>query len=155
MKFGTREDIEAPVDFVFEQMTDFQAIERAAMRRGAEVQRVDDMTVKGPGMAWDAMFELRGRKREVTLELAEYDPPNRLVISSRSPGLGGTVVFELVPLSRARTRVTMDVELEPTNLSAKLLVQSMKLARKSLMSRINERMAVYSTEIEQRFKRSA
>ena len=113
MKFGTREDIEAPIEFVFEQMTDFKAIERAAMRRGAEVQRVDKLTQKGTGMMWDAAFELRGKTREIKLELTEYDPPNGLVMASRSAGLGGKMTAELVALSRTRTRVTMDVELEP------------------------------------------
>lgn len=155
MNFGTKEDIEAPIDFVFEQMTDFKAIERAAMRRGAEVQRVDKLNEKGVGMMWDAAFELRGKTREIELELTEYDPPNGLVMSSRSSGLGGKMVVELVALSKTRTRVTMDVELEPKNLTAKLLVQSLKLARKSLMSRMSERMAVYSAEIERRYRLTA
>ncbi|MEQ8294545.1 MAG: SRPBCC family protein [Roseovarius sp.] len=155
MKFGTREDIEAPIEFVFEQMTDFKAIERAAMRRGAEVQRVDKLNHKGVGMMWDAAFELRGKAREIELELTEYDPPNGLVMASRSAGLGGKMKAELVALSRTRTRVTMDVELEPKNLTAKLLVQSLKLAKKSLMNRLNERMAAYSKEIERRYKQTA
>ncbi|MEQ8899145.1 MAG: SRPBCC family protein [Roseovarius sp.] len=155
MEFGTREDIEAPIGFVFEQMTDFKAIERAAMRRGAEVQRVDKMSGKGVGMMWDAAFELRGKTREIELELTEYDPPNGLVMASRSTGLGGRMVVELVALSKTRTRVTMNVELEPKNLTAKLLVQSLKLARKSIMSRLNERMIAYSNEIERRYKQTA
>lgn len=155
MEFGTREDIEAPIAFVFEQMTDFKAIERAAMRRGAEVQRVDKMSGKGVGMMWDAAFELRGKTREIELELTEYDPPNGLVMASRSSGLGGKMVVDLVALSKTRTRVTMNVELEPKNLTARLLVQSLKLARKSIMSRLNERMIAYSNEIERRYKQTA
>lgn len=155
MKLGTKEDIEAPIDFVFEQMTDFKAIERAAMRRGAEVQRVDKMSGKGIGMMWDAAFELRGKIREIQMELTEYDPPNGLVMSSRSTGLGGKLTVDLVALSKTRTRVTMNLELEPKNLSAKLLVQSLKLARKSIMSRLDDRMAAYSNEIERRYKQTA
>ncbi|KRS16740.1 SRPBCC family protein [Roseovarius indicus] len=155
MNLGTKEDIEAPIEFVFEQMTDFKAIERAAMRRGAEVQRVDKMSGKGEGMMWDAAFELRGKTREIEMELTEYDPPNGLVMSSRSTGLGGKLVVELVALSKTRTRVTLNLDLEPKNLAAKLLVQSLKLARKSIMSRMNERMIAYSNEIERRYKQTA
>lgn len=155
MKFETREDIEAPIAFVFEQMTDFKSIERAAMRRGAEVQRVDKLTRTGPGMAWDAAFDLRGKRREISLELTEYDPPNGMVFVSRSPNLSGRMVVELVSLSPGRTRVGMEVELEPKNLSAKLLVQSLKLARKSVTKRIDDRMAAYAADIEQRYRRSA
>ena len=57
MKFSTNEDVEAPIDAVFEMLCDFESFERAAMRRGAEVQRVDQLVAPGVGMIWDAVFE--------------------------------------------------------------------------------------------------
>lgn len=155
MKFSNRQDIEAPIAFVFEQLTDFPAIERAAMRRGAEVQRIDSLTGKGPGMTWDARFEFRGKPRELQLELTEYDPPNGLSMSSQSTNLDGHIVAELVALSRTSTRLTMAFDLHPRNLSGKLLVQSLKLARKNLSSRVQGRLAGFATEIGERFQRGA
>ena len=155
MKLDTIRDIEAPIDFVFGQMSDFRAIERAAMRRGAEVQRTDDLTRTGPGMTWDASFEFRGRTREIRLELKEYAPPEGMIFATRSPSLSGRFAVELVALSRRSTRVKVDMKMQPETLSGKLLVQSMKLARKTLTSRMENRMAAYATEIEQRFRRSA
>jgi len=155
VKFGTKQDIEAPIEFVFAQITDFKLIERAAMRRGAEVQRIDSLTGNAPGMAWEAKFEWRGKTREVALKLTKYDPPNGLVMGLLSPNLEGVMLAELVALSRARTRVALDLDLEPRTLSAKLLVQSMKLARKTLLNRMQQRMASYAEEIERRYKQSA
>lgn len=154
MKFATTVDVDAPIEFVFDQITDFKGLERAAMRRGAEVRRVDGLSAQGPGMAWDARFELQGRTREVQLELTEHDPPKGLVFASRSPSLGGRMAIDLAALSHTRTRVAMDVELHPNNLSARLLVQSLKLARKGLKSRVDERLATYSGDIEARYRRS-
>ena len=155
MKFNTREDVEAPIDFVFQQVSDFESFERSAMRRGAEVQRVDNVHKPGPGMAWDATFKMRGKKRDVMLELTEYDPPNGIVLSSRSPSMGGTMQMELVALSRTRTRMAMNVELKPKNLTARLLIQSLKLARKNLSKKLNDRFAGFAADIEEKFKKSA
>ena len=44
MRFTTKQDIEAPLDFVYNTMIDFEAWERSAMRRGAEVERTDTLT---------------------------------------------------------------------------------------------------------------
>ena len=49
MKLSSRQDIEAPVAFVFDALNDFQAWERAALRRGAEVARTDKMNVTAQG----------------------------------------------------------------------------------------------------------
>ena len=57
MKFSTKEDIDAPIDAVFEMLCEFDQFERAAMRRGAEVQRVDQLAEPGVGMLWEAAFD--------------------------------------------------------------------------------------------------
>lgn len=155
MQFQIKQDIEAPIDFVFQQMTDFKSFERAAMRRGADVQRVKDGKEGGVGTAWDARFKLRGKDREVQIEITECDSPNRLVVSSRAPSMGGDMVVELIALSRNRTRVDSNVKLAPKNLTAKLLVQSLKLARKNVSHRLNDRLAAYAVEVEARYKTSA
>lgn len=155
MKFSAKEDIEAPIEFVFEQITDFTSFERSALRRGAEVQRVDNLTRQGPGMQWDASFKYRGRIREVNIELVSLDPPNGMVIGSRSTSMGGEMVVELVALSRGRTRMSVELEMHPKNLSARLLVQSLKLARNTLNKRFRKRVATFAEDIEERFKKSA
>lgn len=155
MKFSAREDIEAPIDFVFEQVTDFQAFERSALRRGAEVQRVDALPEPGVGMAWDASFKLRGKMREVKMELTDIDPPNGLTLSSRSKTMGGDMVVDLVALSRARTRLNVALQLRPMNLASRLLVQSLRLARSNLTTRFQTRTAEFARELEDRFVRTS
>ena len=49
MKFSTRTDIAAPVEFVFAQLSDFPGFEAAARRRGAEVTRLDTLAAPGRG----------------------------------------------------------------------------------------------------------
>ncbi|MFK7940783.1 MAG: SRPBCC family protein [Roseovarius sp.] len=153
MQFSAKEDIEAPIDFVFEQLSDFQSFERSALRRGAEVQRSDGKRNVGIGMAWDASFKLRGRRRDIKLELTEYDPPNTMVLTSRSPNMAGDMSIDLVALSRGRTRMSLEIDMKPKTLSARLLVQSLKLARNSLNKRFRKRVAEYAEELEDRHKK--
>jgi len=155
IKFSTREDVEAPIGYVFDQMSNFHAIERSALRRGVEMQRIDKMTRIGPGMAWDVAFTLRGKQREMQAKLTEFDPPNGLRVESKSQTMGGQLFVDLVALSRGRTRMSMEIELKPKTLSARLLIQSLKLARSNLSRRFRDRVAGYAKHLEERYKAQA
>ncbi|KIN62400.1 DNA polymerase III subunits gamma and tau [Sulfitobacter noctilucicola] len=155
MKFSTNEDIEAPIDAVFEMLCDFEGFERSAMRRGAEVQRVDRLPKPGVGMTWQARFDLRGKRREMELEMVTFDRPNEIVLESTSPGMLGTTSFELIGLSRSRTRVRVELEIKPLTLSTRLLVQSLKLAKNSLTKKFKLRIAEYAKGMEDRYSRQA
>ncbi|MCX7558567.1 SRPBCC family protein [Sulfitobacter sp. F26204] len=155
MKFSTNEDIEAPIDAVFDLLCDFEAFERSAMRRGAEVQRTDQLSVPGVGMTWQAAFHLRGRQRQMEVEMVSFERPQEIVLESTSPGTLATTSFELIALSRSSTRVKVEIEIKPLNLSARLLVQSLKLAKKSLTKKFKLRVAEYAKNLEDRYKRQA
>jgi len=152
MKFSSHEDIEAPIDTVFEAITDFPAFERQALRRGAEVQRSDSLAQPGPGMTWDAAFMLRGKRREIKIELARMDRSNGVLADARSPNLKMQFEVDLVALSRNRTRLSVNLALEPKTLAARLMLQSMKLARKTLTRRFRKRVAEFATDVENRNK---
>ncbi|MGR3291793.1 MAG: SRPBCC family protein [Paracoccaceae bacterium] len=129
MKFSTRQDIEAPIEYVFGRTTDFDALERQALRRGIEVDRADNLNCTGTGMRWIVIFPYRGKSRKISGELTEFDAPNLYLIQSVSGGVEADFDVEFLPLSRNRTRVIVGLQLSPKSLSARLLVQSMKLAR--------------------------
>lgn len=155
MNFSAKEDIEAPIEYVFAELSDFQAFERSALRRGAEVQRVVDKPQPAVGIAWDVSFKLRGKPRELQMELTGYAPPQGMVLSSRSPSMGGSLTVDLVALSRNRTRMGLDIDLQPKTLSSRLLVQSLKLARSNLTKRFRLRVANFAKDMEDRYKRQA
>ncbi|MGJ8545878.1 MAG: SRPBCC family protein [Sulfitobacter sp.] len=155
MKFSTKEDVEAPIDSVFDMLCDFESFERSAMRRGAEVQRADAMTAPGVGMAWDVAFDMRGKRREMRLEMVTFDAPNEMELEAVSTGIISHMSFELVALSRSRTRVLTVLDLKPQNLSARLLVQSLKLAKSSLTKKYKLRVAEYAKTMEERYNRTA
>jgi len=153
MIFSAREDIEAPIEFVFSQVSDFEQLERRALRRGAEVERTDTLTAPGPGMGWRMAFTLRGKKRKMKVEMVSYDPPNVMRFHSNSPNVSIDTIVELLALSRGRTRLSFEADVHPKNLGARLVLQSLKLAKSSVTRRFEQRIATYARELEDRYSR--
>ncbi len=153
MKFSTKEDIEAPVEAVFDMLCNFESYERAAMRRGAEVQRVDDLALPGIGMKWQTTFELRGKRREMEIEMIRFERPTEMILESRSTSVVALMTLELMALSRSRTRILVALDIKPQNLSARLLVQSFKLAKTSLTKKYKLRVAEYAKSLEERHEK--
>lgn len=152
MKLATREDIEAPIEAVFEKLSDFDGFERAALRRGADVVRTDSLGVPGPGMAWSAGFDFRGRDRKADITLNEFDPSNSMAFLVHSSGLDIDLVVELVAMSRVRTRMNVTVDATPNTIPARLMLQSLKLARGNVVKRFRRRVGEFAADIEERCK---
>ncbi|SLN47663.1 Polyketide cyclase / dehydrase and lipid transport [Aquimixticola soesokkakensis] len=151
MKFSTRQDIEAPIDYVFGQITDFSAFERQALRRGIRVKRKQDTLVAAVGLAWSIRASFRGAVREVETEVATYDPPNAFSLTFHSAGLSGVLEVDVVALSRTSTRVTVGLDVRPQTLSARLLLQSVKLAKSSVQKRFDTRISDLAATVEERY----
>ena len=71
-----------------------------------------------------------------------------MLISNESYGLSGDVVVDVVAPAPKRARLMLSVELEPKNLSAWLLLQSMRFAKESLGGKRKARIRNLATNIE-------
>jgi uncharacterized protein YndB with AHSA1/START domain len=155
MKLTTRQDIEAPLDFVFAQLTDFEQFERMAMRRGAEVERTDRLIAAGPGMGWRLKFHFRGKPRKVHLRFTDAEPGQFLLFAVDGEMIDGTGRGEMMSLSARRTRLTITVEIHPKTLAARLMVQSMRLARGRVQRKFDNAAAKLTALIEDRWAAAA
>jgi len=153
MEFNTRQDIEAPIAFVFEQVTNFASFEKQALRRGAEVQRRDALGQPGIGVGWDITFSFRGKDRHISAEITEFDRPNGYRIQSVASTIDADLVVDLLPLSKGRTRLTVTTTLSAKNLGAKLMLQSLKVAKSSLNARFRKRVEKFAMEVADRHTR--
>ena len=154
MEFSATEDIAAPLERVFAEASNFGAIEQSLRRRGIDVARRTSGSASAVGMTWEAGFPFRGRHREATVTLTQYVPPGSLAFQTVSSGLHALTRVDLAALSPGRTRVSVVVELMPRTLSARLLVQSMKLARANLAQKFRTRAADYARDLEDRLGRT-
>lgn len=147
MKFSTREDIDATIDTVYKAVTDFDGFERQMLRRGIDVTRDETVPVDAPGATWNACFTWRGRAQELAAELVAIEENECFAIKSRTGGIVCMGVVDLVPLSKSRTRLLVSLDLKPTTLSARLFIQSLRLAKGSLTRRFKSRVAEFASGI--------
>ena len=155
MKFSTKEDIEAPIDYVFARVTDFNGFERQALRRGADIKRIDEGVQPTVGAAWQVAFKFRGKDRKMKATIAQMDVPTVLQIDTAANGITGESLIELVALSRNRTRLSVTLDLSPQSLTARLLLQSLKLANNNLTRKFKMRITDFAEDVETSYGKSA
>lgn len=155
MNFTASEDIDAPVEAVFREVTDFAAFERAARRRGAELRRTDGPSASGVGLCWHARFTLRGRPREADVTVVSYEPPRELVLEARSHAIDGCMRVDLVALLAARTRLGVDLTLTPRGIAGRVMMHPFKLMHASLARRFRLRVAEFAMDTGTRFRSRA
>ena len=152
MEFNARDDIEAPIDYVFDQVTDFQSFERSIMRRGGDVERLRGGDEAVVGTRWQVKFRMRGKERSVAAELVQVDRPNGVTIDVTSPSADGAMVVELVALSRARTRLIVSANVGAKTIAAKLLFQSIRFARAKTERRFKSMVSGFAEDVEARYR---
>lgn len=150
MEFSAKEDIEAPIEQVYAVISDLDAVERQALRRGIKVKRITPTPSVEEGMRWNVEFKFRGKAMTSDLTLAELSPPEKMRFSSRTGGLETGMTVDLTALSPKRTRMTVIADMQPKTLSARLLVQSLKLAKGRVTRKFSVRVAQYAKTIEER-----
>ncbi|MEM6596015.1 MAG: SRPBCC family protein [Pseudomonadota bacterium] len=155
MKFSTKEDLEVPIEAVFEMLSDFDGFERAALRHGADVTRLPGQNPVAAGQVWHVKAQLRGRRRVFDITLTTLSHPDRLAYEAISQAVRATFLLELVALSRKRTRMRVELDVRPKTLSARIMMQSAKLARKTLNRRYKTRIGHFAEDMEDRFKRGS
>ena len=152
MKFSAREDIEAPIGYVYGRVSDFAGFERRALRQGAQINRRKEGDIQ-LGAIWDIAFAFRGRERKVQAELIRLDAEQSIEIESQSDGLFALTQVDLVPLSATRTRVLVAFDMRAKTLTARLLLQSLKLAKTKMTKRFKARVLDYAENVEDDYRR--
>lgn len=150
MHYSAQYDIEAPIERVFCEITRFDHYERAAMRRGADVVRKDRLQDPGLGARWDTCFMLRGKARDLSIEVVTFEPHSDLVLVLNSSNVTGAVRFELFALSKTRTRLTVVTDVRPLTLAARVFLKSLNLSKSALNKRYGAKISEFGEEVEAR-----
>lgn len=151
MQMQSKCDMSVPIHYVHEQLIDFMGFETMLIGYGANVSRLDNREDIGVGMKWLVEGQFRGKDRAIQLEMFEYEECEVISYKSSAKEVDAEVSLNLIALSPQETRLTLLVKPRANTISARLILQSAKLARKSLKRRLDNRMAEYAEIVEQRY----
>lgn len=140
MKFSTRVDTNKSAERLFDNMSDFNRLEELLIERGANVTRISAGQETGQGLIWDISFEWRGKDRAIRMEVKRIDRPERISMGGYSDSLDITVNTTIIPLSSSRARMIYELEINPRNMRARLMLQTAKLGKARLDRRFDQRI---------------
>ena len=152
MKFISKCDVEAPTDFVFDDMTDYESWEQTVRKRNTQLTRSPGPVV--PGTTWNAKFRLRGRERDMVVTLLAETPERQILLSIGDSSLDVDVSADLVELAPQMSRVAITIHLRPRNLAARLLTQSLRLARTKIQHQLDWRVTGWADDLSRSYAKS-
>lgn len=147
MKFVAVEDVAAPIDHVWRRVSDLEMYERRITKRVDNVERVPPGPA-GLGTKWSGIVEIMGKRRKVTVVLDRLDGPTDLLVTTGTEGMTVTLTVGLEALSPTRTRMTVTTDAKARTMTARLMLQSAKLARQTMAKRYKGRVADFAGMIE-------
>ncbi|MBM9593264.1 SRPBCC family protein [Roseitranquillus sediminis] len=150
MRFEAEAEVARPVEAVWGEVSDFGRWEWLARDRGARLERADNLDRPGAGMTWRGAVDLAGKERTFEVLVDRHDPPHLLGGVVRVGGATGTATVRLEPLGPGRTRLEAVVDLTAEGLSGRLLIQSLRLIRGQIDTRVERRMQAFAREVEER-----
>lgn len=154
MKFKVSEDVDAPADITWARFTEFSGIEAEAKGRGAELARAGNWSTPEVGCAWRGTVKVRGRVRPLTSEITALDSPDRCEVTTVIGGMEAVYEMTFLPLRPDMTRVQVTLDLSANTLSARLALQTLKLARGRVMQRLQGMLARQGNLAEEDYRRA-
>lgn len=152
MKFKVSDDVEAPADRVWAGFTDFTTIEADVRARNADLARVGDWRVPTEGARWRGSVPVRGKSRAIDATITAFRPEDMLVVESRIGGMNCHYQASFFALSNSVTRVAVELDLAASTLSARLLLQSMKVARRRVIQRLEGAVVRQGEAVERQWR---
>ena len=154
MKFKVSEDVDASTGLTWARFTDFSGIEADALGRGADLARVGNWTDPKAGCGWRGSAKIRGRLRPVTAEITTLTDPEVCVITTTVGGMEAVYEMTFLELRPNMTRVQVVLDLSANTLSARLALQTLKLARGRVMQRLQGLLARQGNLAEDDYRRA-
>lgn len=154
MKLTAKTDLDAPISFVYECLSDHPTWEREAAARGIAVERPADMPMSGLGAGWLVRLPYRGKLVKILLRLTNMVRDQDLGFDFQSTSIEGDLGISVMSLSPRRTRLHLAIEIRPRTLAARLFLNTLRLGRGRVQSRLDMRVQQMGMQIQNRYSRA-
>ncbi|ADO42044.1 SRPBCC family protein [Ketogulonicigenium vulgare] len=149
MEFVVNDHIAVSPDALFKHLNDTDLLEQMIRRGGATVRRTDAGRGAGVGATWQIGAPFRDRTLDVTMTVTEVEAPHRMRVLFTTGGVEGKVVLLATPAGDG-TDTAFTMTMGASTLIGRLLLQSLKLARGQISSRVHKRVGNYLHRAEER-----
>lgn len=153
MIFETREELDVPRDFAFSRFADFTRYEDAARSYGADIRRVNGFARIAEGVSWRGSVVVRGKTRGVEATVTRLQRPEHARMDTSVGGMAVGVDLFFEEIGPDRTLVRVCAQLKATTLAARLILQTVKLARKKIQDKIDSRVVALANQYEAEYRR--
>lgn len=154
MRLKSTHVINAPKDYVFDRISDFDSFERYIHEQGGTAERTDDVAGIQVGMSWHISGTFRKKNRKVDMTLDHYYPSDKMKYAVETENMNASIFFELSEIAPGQTEMSLFIDPEARNISARLILQSVKLAKKTIEKRITTRVQNFGDQIEADYRTS-
>ncbi|MCC1492226.1 SRPBCC family protein [Cognatishimia sp. F0-27] len=148
MKFTSTTQIAAAPEHVFALLSDCDWIEARARNSGLDPKRVPPDAAFAVGTAWQMRSEVHGVVRDISVVVQDCTEPVRIGFLARAGGVEFVTALALAPHGTGGTVATVTVDVLAKSLSAKVLMQPMKVAKAQIARKLDARIAAYAAELE-------
>jgi len=133
MKIGTSRDFKRARGKVFDSFADPARMDAVFGEQGANLHREGQ---GGPGTVWHMDVVSGGKTRPMAIALVDMDAPDVMRMRVTSEMLDADVAFVFADLPGGGSQVSADFDLAPRTLTARVAIQTLRLAKGKVEQRI-------------------
>jgi len=154
MQFKHTQEIDAPAEYIFSRITDFNKFENHTGTAGFSFKRQGRLPVR-IGTRWDISVPVRGRTRRFSAELSQYIPPRTLSYKSASTKYEGVMSMTVKPVSATKCTLNIQIVAKSHGFASGLVFNTIRLARKRINRRANSELTKFAKRMAKEYKAGA
>lgn len=148
MKFVNHTEVRRSAEAVFTYISKLDALEERARAGGVKVMRLSGDGALTPGTEWEVEGRFAGADRKVEIRLERVKVPSSLIFKNKTGGTEVDFEVQVLPQAANRTRLRTITDMKARSLSARLILQSMRLIRPRINGRIDSALGKLAKRIE-------